>query len=146
MGDAGEVADLKRRLADLERGPAPKRRSGCASAALLTFLVVGVLIVVIGLLSTCTPSRTVYEPPSDTRRIMDAEDAIKAKLRDPSSARFDGQQVSRRSGNPVVCGYVNAKNGFGGMSGRTRFIAGGAIAMTEDEDREAFPLVWDRTC
>jgi hypothetical protein len=101
--------------------------------------------VLTAVLSSCLPGDEA-DGPSDTRRIVDAEHAIKAKLRDPSSARFDGQRVSRRSGNPVVCGYVNAKNGFGGMSGRTRFIAGGALAMTEDEDREAFPLAWAKLC
>jgi hypothetical protein len=50
-----------------------------------------------------------------------AQDTVRAALRDPSSAEF--RQVRRCSGDrAVVIGEVNARNGFGGYTGFTHFI------------------------
>lgn len=62
-----------------------------------------------------------------------AKKAVRAKLRDPNSAVFV-VRVSRKSGHPMACGTVNAKNGFGGMSGPERFLSNGAtITVLESE-------------
>ena len=45
--------------------------------------------------------------------IEQAKDRVRATLRDPASAEFS----KVRSVNGVVCGGVNARNGFGGMTG-----------------------------
>lgn len=50
---------------------------------------------------------------------------IAAKLKDPDSARFEGDYVAYKIGAPVVCGTVNAKNSFGGYAGPERYIGGG---------------------
>ncbi len=58
--------------------------------------------------------------------IEDAKAAVREKLRDPDSAKFTNV-TQRRAPNvrgdlvDVVCGEVNAKNGFGGYSGRIPF-------------------------
>jgi hypothetical protein len=48
---------------------------------------------------------------------------ISAMLRDPASAQFGPLvAVSQSSSQTLVCGTVNAKNGFGGYVGDTPFI------------------------
>jgi hypothetical protein len=53
---------------------------------------------------------------------MRAEDAVKGKLRDPSSAQFRNVHLNKIDSN-TVCGEVNAKNAFGGYAGYMRFAA-----------------------
>lgn len=59
--------------------------------------------------------------------IDEAKTVLKANLRDPYSAKitdvtykispnFEGELI------PIVCGYVNAKNGFGGYIGVRQFV------------------------
>lgn len=52
--------------------------------------------------------------------IQQAEQRVRAQLRDPDSARFHAVQVYRGTGG--ACGYVNAKNGLGGYAGPTHFV------------------------
>jgi hypothetical protein len=40
--------------------------------------------------------------------------------------------VSRKIGEPVVCGQINAKSGFDGYSGWQRFIAGPDLVFIEE--------------
>lgn len=67
------------------------------------------------------------------------EQLVRARLRDPDSAEF------RHLGRG--CGFVNSKNGFGGMSGPTGFVVGANdhVAFRE-EDPKAFDLVWQQHC
>jgi hypothetical protein len=46
--------------------------------------------------------------------IVKSRDAIKSRLRDPSSADFRNVRFYSCGPVPVVCGEVNSKNGFGG--------------------------------
>jgi tetratricopeptide (TPR) repeat protein len=69
-------------------------------------------------------------PPSDGyAEIYLAKEAIKKIMRDPTSAVFDGiffvNDRTSATGYyvPVVCGTVNGKNGFGGMTGPKHFVA-----------------------
>jgi hypothetical protein len=71
----------------------------------------------------------VKPPPSNGYvEIEWAKEHIKPALRDPDSAVFgDTFFVNDRKSEtgyylPAVCGTVNAKNGFGGMSGQKRFV------------------------
>lgn len=50
--------------------------------------------------------------------ITKARGAVAQSLKDPPSARFDG--VVRKT--DAVCGFVNARNSYGGYAGRTRFV------------------------
>lgn len=54
-------------------------------------------------------------------------------LFDPESARF--QDLKARTDTKVVCGYVNAKNKFGGYVGFRRFYfkEGGQVAIDDDK-------------
>lgn len=50
------------------------------------------------------------------------EAGVKRRLKDPNSAMFDRIQVSKVNQNTYnVCGFVNAKNSFGGYSGNAPF-------------------------
>lgn len=49
------------------------------------------------------------------------QEFVRNRLRDPSSAQFIGSRLVNKRGKEGVCGYVNAKNGFGGMSGNEAF-------------------------
>ncbi len=81
--------------------------------------------------------------------IISETDVLKRRLRDPDSARFRDLHVSRRSGSPVVCGQVNARNAFGGYSGFERFVsasAGGIIVLESDMAAGEMSGLWRRVC
>ncbi|WP_157073609.1 hypothetical protein [Sphingomonas soli] len=88
--------------------------------------------------------------PSDAAIWTVAQTDIKAKLRDPGSAEFSELHTIRRDGKALgTCGKVNSKNGFGGMSGPTRFIAGGDISAVEGDgtmDQKNFNEAWSMMC
>ncbi len=77
----------------------------------------------------------------DAREILRAEQAVAARLRDPASASF---MATRLATGGAVCGTVNARNGFGGMSGNQRFVVQYGVALIEgDED---FESVYSANC
>ncbi len=84
---------------------------------------------------------------SDVQYKVAAETLIKNRLRDPSSAEFSSIEVQRVPGfAPVVCGLVNSRNGFGGMSGPQRFIAGDEVLFGEDVPSRYMDDEWKRQC
>lgn len=58
--------------------------------------------------------------------------AVKAKLKDPDSARFKGLRIDK---DGTGCGWVNAKNSYGGYSGFAVFYVGkgGKVALLPPE-------------
>ena len=72
----------------------------------------------------------------DSSYIIRQQESISDKLKDPDSADFKNSFVSHQMGAPVVCGYVNARNGFGGYGGFERFISGGSIQVLESQMAE----------
>ena len=77
-------------------------------------------------------------------RVYAARALIRSMMRDPASARFQDVSDGR---NGVICGYVNARNGFGGYTGMTRFIVSkqGRPSVQSDDDVE-FVRIWNREC
>lgn len=78
-------------------------------------------------------------PPTNIsdRWIEQATAAVAQRMRDPGSVQF--RDITHRSLNGVddyvVCGEVNAKNGFGAYAGFTRFIViAGEPPMMKDKD------------
>lgn len=64
------------------------------------------------------------------------QNAVQRSVREPSSATFRNVKLYRPfpgQDTPVVCGEVNSKNGFGGMSGFQGFIGSGS--------GESFPVI-----
>lgn len=83
----------------------------------------------------------------DAELQYEGQEAVKANLRDPGSAKFSDVVVVRKSGSIAVCGAVNAKNGFGGYSGASRFMARGDLAVVESPDNVAeFSKLWNKAC
>jgi hypothetical protein len=71
-----------------------------------------------------------------------AKQAVPAALKDPSSAEF-GDVWGMSS--TVACGYVNAKNSFGALAGKTRFIySSGSVAF--ENSSGGFPKLWNTAC
>lgn len=106
----------------------------------------GALIVVTAMLAACSgkPADPIEE--ENTTLKIRAEIALESKLRDPKSAEIESF-VSRISGSPVVCGTVNAKNAFGGYTGRQLFVfAGDRAVLAEEIGAESFAGFWADNC
>jgi hypothetical protein len=56
--------------------------------------------------------------------VADARRLVLSELKDPESARFSGVKLLRDKEGRVTgfCGYVNARNSFGGYAGKSYFI------------------------
>lgn len=75
--------------------------------------------------------------------------AVRDTLKDPASATFSGLRVSRKGGPPVVCGYVNSKNSFGGYTGKQMFVSASAAGITvseEDMAKGEMAKLWAKMC
>ena len=91
----------------------------------MRFLIVGVAVWPF---MPASAQETVREwltlPPE---RIQLVQTAIKDRLKDPESARFSGVKYwefkSETDRIMYVCGFVNAKNSFGGYNGEQMFYA-----------------------
>lgn len=82
---------------------------------------------------------------AERERIADAQRDVRLHLRDPQSAIFGNATVSKTD---QVCGYVNARNGFGGFTGQKPYIAGWAknAVLFSDENPTAFAQLWEKHC
>jgi hypothetical protein len=58
-------------------------------------------------------------PPSKPDPIAQARERVKEALKDPDSAKFRTEFVGK---DGAVCGFVNAKNSYGGYGGFERYI------------------------
>ena len=111
------------------------------------FAVLGLfgLLISVGLFTAYFPE---YSPKQIGLRHK-AENVVREKLTDPESAQFSREVIdSTLSGIATVCGYVNAKNQFGGYVGRRRFIyqeSDNSIFMEPTSPEETFEIIW-RTC
>lgn len=110
-----------------------------------------VILLALFIVSACgdRESHERFKQDVDDMGLVDtAKEDVRKILRDPDSAIFPSASVSRKMGKPVVCGQVNARNGFGGMTGPKRFVAiPTALAVTEDNmDQSEFQKVWNSAC
>ena len=73
---------------------------------------------------------------------------ISERLRDPDSAEFSDLVVHPKTNGraPYICGYVNSKNGFGGFSGRQRFISAERVIIDGDLPKSEMDTVWNDRC
>ncbi|MEM7300685.1 MAG: hypothetical protein AAF468_06340 [Pseudomonadota bacterium] len=100
-------------------------------------LSIALMVAAASLLSGCvTPSTKplASTPISLTdEQIEKIQTFIRLRLKDPNSAIFSTIVASRleENGAIVACGFVNAKNSFGGYTGRKPFLAG--IKMPEGQ-------------
>lgn len=117
------------------------------------------ILVIIGMLANATgqaerPSPEALEPPpqaaitaappkkTDARRVVEARQLVRARLKDPKSARFGDAIIS----DAAVCSTVNAKNGFGGYSGAQEFIVIEGKAFMREDAPEKWAQMWAQAC
>ena len=129
--------------------PRPKSRLG----VILLFIFFG--LVAIGALNDNKSPPTTVDPEKDKAAwkyasVQIAEKNIKYLLKDAESAQFrevgviiPAQLNTKTMG--VVCGEVNAKNGFGGYTGYKKFVVLAGIPIVDSGDR-AFANVWNKSC
>lgn len=101
------------------------------------------------LVSGCSSNSTMSTQPAEPSRppviwskdvaTVDEQESAKAtvasKLKDPESARFgDIWAMQGTNGKRSVCGYVNAKNSYGGYTGQKMFSANNAHVIMEGND------------
>lgn len=105
-------------------------------------IIVGVIYI---LFQVPWSSRT--KGPTDIDYKSAAEILISQQLRDPGSAEFSNVRIVRRSGGTaIVCGLVNSRNGFGGMSGPVRFISGDRVVVEGQIPASQMDSEWARNC
>lgn len=101
-------------------------------------------------LAACGNGDAARQSVKDDETIRVAEQNVKSRLRDPSSAEFSNVTISRKRDIEVVCGMVNSRNGFGGMAGAKRFISkgetGGLAGFPEDFGPDEFDQMWLEHC
>lgn len=122
----------------------------------IALLVAGAAIIMIG-------KSVIDQSPSSEKEVVDASgmtdsdrrgweyftrERVSEQLREPESAIFSDLEVHARSDQqtPVVCGRVNSRNGFGGMSGPQRFIAIDGITFEQQAASEVFQQSWALHC
>jgi hypothetical protein len=117
----------------------------------------GAAVKLNGILATCLGALTLaacaasgshepLQPVKLARSDIEAiERGVRLALKDPDSARFDGIESGRdANGKLVVCGWVNAKNGYGEYSGRQPFVghlAGNSFTVERWEPKMGVPIV-----
>lgn len=86
--------------------------------------------------------------PKEIAWMERGKDAVKSRLKDPSSAQFKNVYFNRGSeGIPVTCGEVNSKNGYGGYSGFQRFLSAGSRDNTFlEREVSDFRASWNQFC
>lgn len=78
----------------------------------------------LALITACAPGETMVATPTTLTQAEQAtaQSAVAARLRDPMSAQFqDVVGYALPDGGRIVCGQLNARNGFGGYNGFAPF-------------------------
>ncbi|MBS7669366.1 hypothetical protein [Croceicoccus gelatinilyticus] len=84
----------------------------------------------------------------EENRLHDIERAglrsLRAGMREPDAMEVRGVHVAARglNGASVLCGEVNGRNGYGGMTGFQRFMVIADVPMTERAGGENFGGLW----
>jgi hypothetical protein len=95
------------------------------------------------------PAASADEPWRQEVWINRTKDAVRSKLRDPDSAKFRNLTFHRFQGAPIVCGEVNSKNGFGGMTGYQGFIGAADVVgpfLEEQMEDGEWPKLYALAC
>ena len=112
------------------------------------FIIALSLTVAIG-----TQAPTLAQTQSvDAELIEKSKELVRRELKDPNSADFkDIYVASTPKGGKKVCGWVNAKNSYGGYVGFQRFISNGNDYTTIDKESPfnlvmPFSELWAALC
>lgn len=95
------------------------------------------------LVSALMPKPTTPKSVQDWQYISVGKSAVMKLLKDRGSAEFRHERWS----GTAVCGEVNARNSFGGMTGFQRFVATSGFAVLEENmQAQDFAEVWAKAC
>lgn len=78
-----------------------------------------------------------------THPINVARERVTTTLKDPDSAKFRGEFVGK---DGAVCGFVNAKNSYGGYGGFERYIVTSDRVLMDGDKAWAMDSRWDELC
>lgn len=137
---------------------AEKKRGGigCWTVAGGLFAMGVAIQLFVGVQAPRTEGDAVVEPSPSASPIVSPgiqmrrdQRRLRSDLRDPDSAQFGQTYQIVRDGLPITCGYVNAKNAFGGYTGERMWIViadlNVAVVETPGEERE-FGELWNKYC
>lgn len=108
----------------------------------MTYRLITASILLAGLAACSSGPKTAED--KQNWAVADTKVAVKHRLRDPDSAEFSNVHAVSYEGKLVVCGYVNAANGFGGKSGLQRFVGAGEVVFLEEDGVSAVTEAWDK--
>lgn len=99
----------------------------------------GIVVALVALIGGCTALMTANQQPYDANNeyeaIAQCEDAVKNRLKSPSTAEFD--LTATGSGTWIVTGTVDAENSFGAMTRSnvqcTVIVEGDSIRVRVDQ-------------
>jgi hypothetical protein len=130
-----------------------KPSSGQAACILLSLAVIGLICLNLSPPPPDVDGKRAAQEQADRESntkytlLAAAERAIKERLKDADSAQFRNESVHKNGKGLIVCGEVNAKNGFGGFSGFKHFVSMGTDTTTFLEDQtRGFGKVWNGFC
>ena len=130
--------------------PEHKDRLGCFLATLLITAAIARIGAIAGFHTLGPAAAPAPDNPERVYRStvlsMQAEDAVKAKLRDSASATFRHEVVVRSRNGVAVCGEVNARNDTGAYMGFTQFIVIKAVMLRTRKNDAEFAKIWNRAC
>lgn len=136
--------------------PSKKKQQSYGAGEWITAGVLGVIFLI--LYVSCSGSPTDIKDTdsqssfnTDAKKVAwieEGKEAVRLKLKDPSSAEFRDVFFHKGSeGMPTTCGEVNSKNSFGAYTGYQRFVSGGTLPLTFlESETSGFDRVWRKLC
>ena len=133
--------------------PKRSRAGGCLIIVLGGAVALGIVAGHSGPRTPSSPSADRADqnhPGADTGAILYAgQAAVTAMLREPGSAEFSRAHGHQVHGESVACGYINARNGFGGMTGPEPWLVRvdrGIVMIHSGVNDRAFVSAWNLYC
>jgi len=84
------------------------------------------IILALGLVGCVSTQKETLSSPIELSEIQikEIKSSVRAVLKDPDSARFGTIMGAKEPNDQIfACGYINAKNSFGGFTGERLFIS-----------------------
>jgi hypothetical protein len=109
------------------------------------YVVLAASAILIGLAASGQPDRAagarMRAELAATEGHYAAKQAVRLMLKAPVSTRFEPLMTVRGT----ICGYVNARNSFGGYTGAKEFMVFGGLTML-NAGTKSFAREWNRRC
>lgn len=113
-----------------------------------------VIVICIGLIAVLMLLGSLTGPSGDAGPAAVASDmkskalwGLERSLKDPDSMQVENVVVhpDAMNGEGAVCGWVNAKNAFGGYTGFKRFVVFGTVPVvdSDNENSSGFAAAWE---